>query len=98
MTNASEPTNAASDPKSLALSLSDFALIEVFEGSYPLGERSEGFFTVERSDGTRHRPPTRYAEQDPSHKFVVNAKWKYEPYSEKLVLGGEEINPGVLEI
>ena len=52
MTNASEPTNADSDPKSLALSLSDFALIEVFEGSYPLGERSDGFFTVERSDRT----------------------------------------------
>jgi len=72
MTNAADQENANSKPVSVPLSLSDFTLIEAFEGMYPLGESSEGFFTVQRADGTRHQPRTLHDQKEPSHKFVVN--------------------------
>src|SRR5437588_13095406 len=71
--------NADSDTKLLVLALSEFTLIDVLEGFYPLGER--------------------YHEEKPSHKFLVNAKWKYDDgFDEKLVLDGQEIQPDVLQI
>ena len=96
MTVASDKKDADNYPMQLALALSDFSLIERFAGFYPYGERSEGFFTVKRSDGNTFRPEHRHNEQEPAHTVIVNASWSYERDSEKLIFDGREARSGVL--
>src|SRR6476469_9333692 len=98
MTITPEQTEAEVNPARLGLVLSDFSLSEVFEGFYPQGESSEGFFTLQRADGTRRQPPQQHDRQEPSHKLIVNASWSYERDSEKLVLDGREIARGGVHI
>jgi hypothetical protein len=69
---------AKGQPAYLRLALSEFRIIDRFQGFHDHGDRSN--------------------ETKPGHKPFIEANWRYDRVSDKLILNGDEIEPGTIEI